>query len=212
MSVDPKDRGKDLTTTQLEVLGLIVRGYDNFQIGAILDRSPCTVKNHIQSIYVRIGANSRQRASYLAIQKGLVECPNLAHPRCGHEVRSLKVERPEVIKELEVSKDLPIEWLKAGDIEINVETSSVRVRGQIARIGRPGVILLIHLLRHPGKAFTRQHLLDVIYSPDIDREERIVDMQVRRIRSALIKHGYGSLIKTIRYVGYGVMELPGKAS
>lgn len=202
-----------LTASQLEVLGYIAQGYDNFQIGRILNRSMCTIKAHVQNIHMRMEARSRQHAVYMAMQQGILSCPNPEHPRCGQVVPDIvPLVRREVVKDLEAAMDMPIEWLKSGDIEINLEMFSLRIRDQTVHVGRHSIQLLIYLLKHPGKVFSRQHLLDVIYGVDIAVEERSVDIHVRRLRSVLVKHGYGSLVRTIRGVGYGVIELPGKAS
>lgn len=206
--------GQALTPVQLEVLSLVAQGYDNVQIGKIVHKSPLTIKNHVQSILGKLGAYSRQNASYIAMQKGILSCPNPNHAPCEHTAET-PVEvplRPEVVRELEPVAFMPLEWLKCGDIEICLEMFSVRIRNETTKLSRHAVQLLVYMMQHPGKTFSRQSLLDVMYGSDIAVEERMVDVQVTRIRAVLIKHGYGSLIRTVKGIGYGILQLPGKAS
>ncbi len=54
--------GPDLTPREREILGLIAEGLSNRQIAARLVISPKTVKNHIWSLYQRIGVHERGQA------------------------------------------------------------------------------------------------------------------------------------------------------
>ena len=60
---------------------------------------------------------------------------------------------------------------------------------------------LLHLfLSHPGMAFTREQLLANVWNTDYLGETRTVDMHIRTLRQKL--GCYGSLIETVRNVGY----------
>jgi DNA-binding NarL/FixJ family response regulator len=61
-----------LTGRELEVLPLLVEGKSNFEIAAALFISPRTVKNHIASILVKLGAENRIQAAVEAVRRGLV--------------------------------------------------------------------------------------------------------------------------------------------
>ena len=61
-----------LTSREVEVLGLLARGYSNKQIAQRLVITPKTVSNHLQHIYLKIDVSSRASATYFAIQHGLV--------------------------------------------------------------------------------------------------------------------------------------------
>jgi DNA-binding NarL/FixJ family response regulator len=56
------DLSHDLTPREREIMGLIAEGLSNQQIAARLVISPKTVKNHIHSIYQRIGVHERGQA------------------------------------------------------------------------------------------------------------------------------------------------------
>lgn len=62
----------DLTTREMEVLELIVRGQSNKEIGASLTISEATVKSHINNILSKLGVADRTQAVTTAIQRGLV--------------------------------------------------------------------------------------------------------------------------------------------
>ena len=62
----------DLTSRELEVLGLIVRGQSNKEIGASLTISEATVKSHINNILSKLGVTDRTQAVTTALQRGLV--------------------------------------------------------------------------------------------------------------------------------------------
>ena len=61
-----------LTSREIEVLRLAARGLTNKDIAAMLVISPKTVANHIEHIYVKIGASSRAMASLYAVKHGLL--------------------------------------------------------------------------------------------------------------------------------------------
>ena len=60
-----------LTARELEVLRFTASGRSDKEIGALLYISPRTVSRHLQSIYSKLGVNSRTAASALAHRLGL---------------------------------------------------------------------------------------------------------------------------------------------
>ena len=60
------------TDRELEVLRLITEGLDNSEIAAQLFVSPSTVKNHVSSILVKLGVESRVQAAVHAVRAGIV--------------------------------------------------------------------------------------------------------------------------------------------
>jgi HD-GYP domain-containing protein (c-di-GMP phosphodiesterase class II) len=61
-----------LTAREVEVLGLLARGYSNRQIAERLVVTPKTVSNHVQNIYLKIDVSSRASATHFAMHHGLV--------------------------------------------------------------------------------------------------------------------------------------------
>ena len=70
----------DLTQRELEVLRLVARGLKNDEIAASLVISGQTVKNHINSIFSKLGVDSRVEAVLFAIRHGLVPDPRTTRP------------------------------------------------------------------------------------------------------------------------------------
>ena len=63
----------DLSEREREVLGLIVQGYNNREIGEQLYISRSTVKNHVSNIFSKLNVDSRSEAVALALQHHLIE-------------------------------------------------------------------------------------------------------------------------------------------
>ena len=66
----------DLSPRQLEVLGLLVKGLTNKEIGIALGISYTSVKTHLEAIYKRLNVANRQEACSTAIQRGIVKTEN----------------------------------------------------------------------------------------------------------------------------------------
>jgi len=61
-----------LTAREIDVLRLVSRGLSSKEIAARLVISPKTARNHIEHIYVKIGASNRAGAGLFAMQHGLL--------------------------------------------------------------------------------------------------------------------------------------------
>jgi DNA-binding NarL/FixJ family response regulator len=60
-----------LTAREQEVLGLIVQGLTNRQIGQVLSVSPATVRTHVGHIIAKLGVSDRTQAAVWAVRAGL---------------------------------------------------------------------------------------------------------------------------------------------
>lgn len=61
------DRVLDLTPRELEILDLVARGLSNVGIAAAIGVSPHTVRNHLHSVYAKLGVTSRMEAVALLL-------------------------------------------------------------------------------------------------------------------------------------------------
>jgi predicted ATPase/DNA-binding CsgD family transcriptional regulator len=61
-----------LTSREVEVLGLVAEGLTNAQVAQRLFLSPRTVQRHLNSIYHKLGVSSRTAATRFAVEHGLV--------------------------------------------------------------------------------------------------------------------------------------------
>ena len=66
-------RGEALTSRELEVLALLVRGGSNKEIAAKLFISETTVKGHLRSVFTKLNVLSRTEAITTALRRGLVQ-------------------------------------------------------------------------------------------------------------------------------------------
>ncbi len=62
----------NITTREVQILTWVRQGMSNLQIGAQLGISPLTVKNHVQKILRKLGANNRAQAVALAMSMNLL--------------------------------------------------------------------------------------------------------------------------------------------
>jgi DNA-binding CsgD family transcriptional regulator len=60
-----------LTDRERDVLALICEGHSDAQMGAVLKLSQNTVRNHIASLYRKIGVNRRSAAIIWARERGI---------------------------------------------------------------------------------------------------------------------------------------------
>jgi DNA-binding CsgD family transcriptional regulator len=77
-----RDWPAGLTSREVEVLKLVACGLSNREIAERLVISHKTAGNHVEHIYMKIGASSRARAGLFAMQHGLmteVYAPDHAH-------------------------------------------------------------------------------------------------------------------------------------
>lgn len=97
----------------------------------------------------------------------------------------------------------PSDIARSGDLEIDV------TRRAAARAGAPLALkpkefdLLLHFLRHPGRAFTRDELLNDIWGYEFAGDTRTVDVHVRWLRQKIEDDpGQPHRIVTVRGTGY----------
>jgi two-component system phosphate regulon response regulator PhoB len=96
------------------------------------------------------------------------------------------------------------EQLSYADIEMDVAAHRVRRGGRSVQLGPTEFRLLKKLLENPGRVFSRERLLDAVWSHDPDIDARTVDVHVRRLRKALNQPGDPDIVRTVRSAGYSL--------
>jgi two-component system phosphate regulon response regulator PhoB len=96
------------------------------------------------------------------------------------------------------------ERLDYADLEMDVGAHKVRRAGKGVALGPTEFRLLRFFLEHPGRVFSRERLLDAVWSHDPEIDVRTVDVHVRRLRKALNDDGGPDLIRTVRAAGYSL--------
>jgi len=90
------------------------------------------------------------------------------------------------------------------DIIMDRVAHRVSRAGKEIHLGPTEFRLLDHFLKHPGRVFSREQLLDAVWGSDVYVEARTVDVHVGRLRKALNVEGTVNPIRTVRSAGYSL--------
>lgn len=90
----------------------------------------------------------------------------------------------------DLAMDLAAHRVMRGDDEVHLSPTEFR--------------LLRKLMERPGRVFSRDQLLDLVWGHDQDVELRTVDATIRRLRRALNEGGREDLLRTVRAAGYAL--------
>jgi two-component system response regulator VanR len=90
--------------------------------------------------------------------------------------------------------------ITCGDIVIDTDTMEVTVKGEAVELTSREFDLLLTLAKNPGRVYTREILLDLLWDYDSLVDERIVDSHIKNLRH---KMG-GDHIETVRGRGYRI--------
>jgi len=93
-----------------------------------------------------------------------------------------------------------------GDIILDRERRRVRRGEREVHLGPTEFRLLDCLLQRPGRVYSREQLLDLVWGRDVYVEARTVDVHVGRLRKALNRRGEKDPIRTVRAAGYALDE------
>ncbi|HEX4064176.1 MAG TPA: response regulator transcription factor [Streptosporangiaceae bacterium] len=91
--------------------------------------------------------------------------------------------------------------IRSGDLAIDEATYSARLRSRVLDLTFKEFELLKFLAQHPGRVFTRAHLLQEVWGYDYFGGTRTVDVHIRRLRAKLGPE-HDVMIGTVRNVGY----------
>ena len=94
------------------------------------------------------------------------------------------------------------------EIIIDANAMQLKVRGELTTTTATEFRLLDYLARHPGRVFSRDHLLDAVWGDARFVTPRSVDVYVRRIREKIeVDPENPRYLKTVRGAGYR-FEIP----
>jgi two-component system phosphate regulon response regulator PhoB len=101
--------------------------------------------------------------------------------------------------------------LRFDDIEIDANAMQLKIRGELMATTATEFRLLDYLARHPGRVFSRDHLLDAVWGDARFVTPRSVDVYVRRIREKIEADPEDPrYLVTVRGAGYR-FEMPKQA-
>lgn len=99
------------------------------------------------------------------------------------------------------ASDSTPDHVDVGDLSIDETTYSARLAGRPLDLTYKEFELLKFLAQHPGRVFSRSHLVQEVWGYDYFGGTRTVDVHVRRLRAKLGPE-HDALIGTVRNVGY----------
>jgi two-component system alkaline phosphatase synthesis response regulator PhoP len=98
---------------------------------------------------------------------------------------------------------LPLEILRAADIEIDLVRHRVTVAGEKVDLTPTEFEILAALARYPGRAFRRMELLDLTQGEAYEGYERTIDAHVKNLRAKIEENPkVPRYIQTVYGVGY----------
>lgn len=96
------------------------------------------------------------------------------------------------------------ETLAFEDIVMDLARHKVRRKDRSLALSPTEFRLLRHFMERPGRVFSREQLLDIVWGHDVYVEPRTVDVHIRRLRSTLNTGGERDPIRTVRAAGYAL--------
>jgi len=94
--------------------------------------------------------------------------------------------------------------LEHEDIRLDPESHRVYRGEKVLKLGPTEFKLLVTLMERPGRVFSREQLLDLVWGRDIYVDTRTVDVHVGRLRKSLMQFGGGDPVRTVRGAGYAL--------
>ena len=94
--------------------------------------------------------------------------------------------------------------LRLGQLEMDPDAHTVRAEGQRVELTLKEFELLRLFLKHPGRVYSRDQLLEKVWGGDYLGETRTVDVHIGTLRTKL--GDCGNYIRTVRGVGYRMEE------
>ncbi|MCA9795385.1 MAG: response regulator transcription factor [Candidatus Eremiobacteraeota bacterium] len=92
--------------------------------------------------------------------------------------------------------------VKVGDLELDILTRRLKVRGKEASLSAKEFDLLHFFMRNPDRVLSRTVLAEHVWGFDYDHRSNVVEVYVRYLRQKIDNPPAASLIETVRGVGY----------
>ena len=89
------------------------------------------------------------------------------------------------------------------DLLIDFEHSEVRKQGEILNLTPSEWKILSALIKHPQKVFSRDNLIDLVFGPDFDGYDRVIDTHIKNLRKKVETDPKAPVyVKTVHGLGY----------
>ncbi|MDB5070891.1 MAG: Response regulator mprA [Candidatus Eremiobacteraeota bacterium] len=98
------------------------------------------------------------------------------------------------------------EVISYADVEVEVETRTVRRARRVIDFSALEYDLFLLLIRHPRRIFTRDQLLDLVWGPDATAGANNAERYISYVRRKIDEGFSTRLIHTVRGVGYSLHD------
>lgn len=89
------------------------------------------------------------------------------------------------------------------DLRIDFEHDEVYKKGKLLSLTPSERKIMAALIKHPKKIFTRQELIELIFSPDFDGYDRVIDTHIKNLRKKVEDNPKKPVyVKTVHGMGY----------
>lgn len=95
----------------------------------------------------------------------------------------------------------PIGSLKWRDLRLDLDARRVDIAGAEVPMSHREFELLRHFVERPGRAISRERLLQEVWGRDYFGSTKTVDVHIYRLRRKLGAE-YGAFLQTVRHIGY----------
>ena len=92
------------------------------------------------------------------------------------------------------------ELLQLENLILNLDERTLTIGGERIMLTFKEFELLHLFLSHPGIAFSREQLYNLVWNTDYMGDSRTLDMHIKTLRQKLDR--YGKCIETVRHIGY----------
>lgn len=102
------------------------------------------------------------------------------------------------------SRSVSDDYIQVGPLAIDFSRFEAKLSGQPLKLTATEFKLLAELAGHPGRALTREHLLNRAVGDAVVVVDRNIDVHIRSVRKKLGDHA--GMIETVRGLGYRFVE------
>jgi DNA-binding response OmpR family regulator len=122
-------------------------------------------------------------------------------------IRELLARVRAILRRVELTRSTPVTFprqeptaIALGPIQLSLEMRTAQVEDEELDLTPKEFDLLAMFIQNPGRAFSRDYLLERIWGDDVFVTDRTVDTHVQRLRKKLGDHA--DLIRTVWGIGY----------
>ncbi len=179
----------------LVILDLMLPGIDGLSICQQLRADPKT-----RSIPLMI-LSAKEEESDIVIGLSLGADDYLAKP---FSPREMLARVKALLRRANNSRSVSDDYIQVGPLAIDFSRFEAKLSGQPLKLTATEFKLLAELAGHPGRALTREHLLNRAVGDAVVVVDRNIDVHIRSVRKKL--GDQAGMIETVRGLGYRFVE------